>query len=602
MTTSSISSYVNASSIQRKPSSARAVDRLRTSVAPAVKPSRNELRQVLLQTKVAETFKKASGMALDAIVDSLFKFSYQEYAPTQKNFAPVEEIGDAVLVECEEGKIPAGFPEGIFVRNGGNPLFGALQSVVSPFGTTRETWAEGEGMLHALFFEKGDDSGWSVLYRNKFVESRTYKDELKRNKPTFLPAIHGNPAAMLVSFFLNRARHGTLNKHLSNASIFSHGGKLYAISENYIPVEINSRTLETIGEWQVLSTAAWGRPCTSHPKRAPGSGELVLMGITAAKPFLVVGILSADGKQLLHKADVNLSRGIISHDLGVTERYNILIDHPLTLSIERIYRGGKLIKHEKDGYARIGVMPRYGDAISISWFDVEPNCTLHILNCFEDGDEVVIRGCRARDSILDGPDVGEDSFEWYSRGFKHIHATRDGDADQSYLFHRVYEWRLNMVTQQVKEGYVSGTDVSMDYPFINDNFVGLKNKYGYTQVVNSEASSEAGVAKYSGLAKLCFDEPPSGGRCDSTIKMEYHDIGENCFCSGSVFVPREGGNEEDDGWVIAFVHSEETDVSQVHVIDAKSFEGKPVAKIRLPQRVPYGFHATFMKKHSPVVV
>ncbi|KAI4380900.1 hypothetical protein MLD38_007037 [Melastoma candidum] len=194
------------------------------------------------------------------------------------------------------------------------------------------------------------------------------------------------------------------------------------------------------------------------------------------------------------------------------------------------------------------------------------------------------------------PDVGEDMFEWYSRGFKHIHAKSDGDMDQSFLFHRVREWRLNMVTRQVKEGYVSGTDVSMDFPFINDDFVGLKNKYGYTQVVNSEASSEAGMAKYGGLAKLCFDEPPSdqtsGGRRDSTIKMEYHDLGENCFCSGSVFVPREGGNEKDDGWIIAFVH----------VIDAKSFEGKPMAKIRLPQRVPYGFHATFMKKHSPVVI
>ncbi|KAI4380899.1 hypothetical protein MLD38_007036 [Melastoma candidum] len=287
MTTSSISSYVNASSIQRNPHAARAVDRPWTLVAPAVKPSRKELRQVPLQTKVAETLKKASGMALDAVVDSLFKFSDQEYAPTQKNFAPVEEIGDAGA--------------------GGNPMFSALQSVVSPFGTTRETWAEGEGMLHALFFEKGDDSGWSVLYRNKFVESRTYKDELKRNKPTFLPAIHGNPAAVLASFFLNR--------------------------------------------------------------RAPRSGELVVMGIAAEKPFFVVGILSADGKQLLHKADVNLSRGILSHDLGVTERYNILIDHPLTLSIERLYKGGRLIKHEQDGYARIGVMPRYGDAISIRKLD-----------------------------------------------------------------------------------------------------------------------------------------------------------------------------------------------------------------------------------------
>lgn len=33
-------------------------------------------------------------------------------------------------------------------------------------------------------------------------------------------------------------------------------------------------------------------------------------------------------------------------------------------------------------------MPRYGDADTLKWFDVKPHCTFHILNCFEDGDEV----------------------------------------------------------------------------------------------------------------------------------------------------------------------------------------------------------------------
>ena len=48
----------------------------------------------------------------------------------------------------------------------------------------------------------------------------------------------------------------------------------------------------------------------------------------------------------------------------------------------------RLIKFEKEEYARIGIMPRYGNADSIRWFEVEPNCTFHILNCFEEGDEV----------------------------------------------------------------------------------------------------------------------------------------------------------------------------------------------------------------------
>lgn len=36
----------------------------------------------------------------------------------QKNFAPVEEIGEDVGVICNEGNVPADFPEGIYIRNG----------------------------------------------------------------------------------------------------------------------------------------------------------------------------------------------------------------------------------------------------------------------------------------------------------------------------------------------------------------------------------------------------------------------------------------------------------------------------------------------------
>lgn len=55
--------------------------------------------------------------------------------------------------------------------------------------------------------------------------------------------------------------------------------------------------------------------------------------------------------------------------------------------MESVYKC-RLIKFQKGGNARIGVMPRYGDADTLKWFDVKPHCTFHILNCFEDGDEV----------------------------------------------------------------------------------------------------------------------------------------------------------------------------------------------------------------------
>jgi carotenoid cleavage dioxygenase-like enzyme len=51
----------------------------------------------------------------------------------------------------------------------------------------------------------------------------------------------------------------------------------------------------------------------------------------------------------------------------------------------------RLIKYNKEEYARIGIMPRYGDSDSIRWFEVQPNYTFHIINCFEDDEEVNYR-------------------------------------------------------------------------------------------------------------------------------------------------------------------------------------------------------------------
>uniref|UniRef100_A0A7N0V540 Uncharacterized protein n=1 Tax=Kalanchoe fedtschenkoi TaxID=63787 RepID=A0A7N0V540_KALFE len=242
-------------------------------------------------------------------------------------------------------------------------------------------------------------------------------------------------------------------------------------------------------------------------------------------------------------------------------------------------------------------MPRYGDTGSIQWFDVEPSITFHILNCFEDGDEVVVRGCRARQSIIPGPEMGVDKLEWFSRGFEPVDSTGGQNDGSGSLFMRCYEWRLNTKTGEVKERNLTGTDFSMDMPMINEEFTGSRNSYGYTQVVDSAASSAAGMLKFGGLAKLYLEEPDTIS--EGMIKVEYHMFPENVFCSGAAFVPKSGGVEEDEGWIISFVHNEATDISQVYIVDAQSFSWEPVVKMSLPGRVPYGFHGSYMPLPLP---
>lgn len=69
-----------------------------------------------------------------------------------------------------------------------------------------------------------------------------------------------------------------------------------------------------------------------------------------------------------------------------------------------------------------------------------------------------------------------------------------------------------------------------------------------------------------GLIKWGFGKYSwQGGREmeEQLIKMEFHEFEENTYCTGAAFVAKQGGVEEDDGWIITFVHNEQTNISQV---------------------------------------
>lgn len=94
-------------------------------------------------------------------------------------------------------------------------------------------------------------------------------------------------------------------------------------------------------------------------------------------------------------------------------------------------------------------------------------------------------GCRALESVIPGPPLDLNNSERNSES-RHVNtATED-------VFSRPYEWRLNMRTGEVKERKLCESKFSMDFPMINGNHTGIKRKYGYTQIVDTTASSQSG--------------------------------------------------------------------------------------------------------------
>lgn len=59
-------------------------------------------------------------------------------------------------------------------------------------------------------------------------------------------------------------RFGKFNRDLNNTSLIQHGGRVYSVSENHMPYEIDASNLETLNVWDFGDN--WDRPFTSHPK------------------------------------------------------------------------------------------------------------------------------------------------------------------------------------------------------------------------------------------------------------------------------------------------------------------------------------------------
>merc|ERR1712018_252202 len=122
------------------------------------------------------------------------------------------------------------------------------------------------------------------------------------------------------------------------------------------------------------------------------------------------------------------------HDCAITERYTLILDFPLTIDVSRALTGGQMVGFEKQP-SRIGVMPRFGKDV-VRWFSFEPGYGFHVFNAFEDGDEVVLRGCRGETMSLTPPwrggKVDRAAFmtEYFRRG--------------SPKTTRLHEWRMNL--------------------------------------------------------------------------------------------------------------------------------------------------------------
>ncbi|OUL26908.1 9-cis-epoxycarotenoid dioxygenase [Nostoc sp. T09] len=423
---------------------------------------------------------------------------------------------------------------GMFVRNGPNPQW-------PPIG--KYHWFEGDGMVHGVQI-----SGGKASYRNRYVQTRGWKIEHEAGKAIwsgFLePPQMDNP-------------HGAY-KNTGNTALIWHAGQMLALNEGGVPHAIKLPELGTIGEYTYNGKLV--SAFTAHPKVDPVTGEMMFFGYSFMPPYLQYSIVSPAG-ELLQTVPIDIPQPVMMHDFAITENYTIFMDLPLTLSAERVHRGEPILMFESDRPSRFGIVPRLGNNNNIRWFESSPCYVFHTLNAYEAGDEVVLIASRmSSTSVL---------------------VTQDNQLDPDANIPRLHQWRFNLKTGTVREQQLD--NMAAEFPRVNENFLGQKTRYGYVgKLANNPLPLFDGVIKYD----------------LSSGTSQTHQFGEGRYGGEAVFAPRPGAINEDDGWLITFVYDEGSGTSELVVVNAQDITSEPVARVIIPQRVPYGFHGTWVSEEQ----
>ncbi|MEM9822168.1 MAG: carotenoid oxygenase family protein [Bacteroidota bacterium] len=441
------------------------------------------------------------------------------------------------------GEIPKDI-NGVYVRNGPNPKF-------EPKGHYH--WFDGDGMLHAIQIENG-----KATYRNRWVRTKNLAMEEAAGESIW-QGLMGRLAENLKAP-INR---GVPLKDTANTAVAFHDGKLlagwYMCGDLY---EIDPITLETKGIQDYNGTLT--SKAMAHVKVDEQTNEMMFFDYELTEPYLAYGVINGTGT-VKHFTKVPTPGPRIPHDLGITENYSILMDLPLIYDLGLMMKLGRAIPvFRKDMPSRFGILPRYGHAEEVQWFEANPCYIYHVINAWEEGDEIVLDCC-----VNDQPTPQQS----LPKGASAVEKLNEYLRLRAYL----HRYRFNLKTGATREYRLD--DLVTEFPLMNSQYLGRPSRYAYNQ--RFELSE---VLRFDAIVK--YDT--------KNDTAQTHEYGKNKFGSESPFIPKANAQSEDDGYVISFVTDAVEGTSEVIILDAQNISQTPLARIPLPQRVPLGFHGCWV--------
>jgi carotenoid cleavage dioxygenase-like enzyme len=436
-------------------------------------------------------------------------------------FAPVQEEVTAHDLAVT-GTVPAEL-EGRLVRIGPNPI--------TPPDPATHHWFLGTGMVHGVRLRDGR-AEW---YRNRYVRDA---------EVAAAQGVDPLPG--------DRPEDSVVNTH-----VIGHAGRTFALVEaGSWPIELGYE-LDSLDRCNFDGTLDGA--FSAHTKLDPATGDLHTVTYHWTWDHIRHVVVGPDAR-VRRELQVPVAGGPMVHDCAITERFVVLLDLPVTFSMDAAAAGASLPYLWNPSHApRVGLLPREGSAEEVQWFEAPLCYVFHTLNAYDldDGRVVVdlVRHPRMFDRVTNAPDEGPPRLERWTIDPRAGSGSGSGSGS-------VHVTELD--------------DAGQEFPRIDERLIGRRHRFGYAAAVDGLVPG------------------PTLKHDLDTGTTEIHDHGQGRAALEPVFVPRSADAAEDDGWVLTTVYDATTGLSDVVVLHAQDFTGDPVATIHLPARVPFGFHGSWI--------
>ena len=341
-----------------------------------------------------------------------------------------------------------------------------------------------------------------------------------------------------------------------NTNVGGFAGTTWAMVEaGGCPVELTYE-LETIGRNDFSGTLPGA--FTAHPKVDADTGEMHAM-VYALPEWLdhVQYVVVAAGGRVRRTVDIPLERPTMLHDMSLTQRYAVVYDFPVRLDFDLAFAGRFPFRWQPGTGSRVGLLPREGEAADIVWIDVPECYSFHPMNAYDGPDGSVVIDLCVYATMFESDLLGPFG---------------DGMA-------QLERWVLNPTARTCSVTVIDETP--QEFPRHRGSVTAKPYRFGYC------TSPSASLPEWPTLKHDLV-----------TGQRWLFDHGPGRSAGEPVFVAREAATAEDDGWLITLVHDVPRGAAELVVLDAQDFSRREVARVLLPQRVPYGFHGNWVSDRA----